>query len=164
MGLKTLSSLVFLLLLPTTVHLQPCLADEGSVPVPGASQPGVSGSSKVNVQIGANWDHDLFAIFREGPVVAPELGKNALVVAAPKKAAAPRELKLKGIVLADDGHASALVDGKIVRPGEGVDGWRVSRITRHSLLLEDPAGRREYELLAGSELAMVRSWASVAPE
>lgn len=168
---KLWSCLVFPLLLQLLPFpLAP--AEAGSIPAAAESKP-VNGARVVDSgTVAANWDRDLFAIFREGaevekgsPVAAASgLKKGTAVAIAPKKFAVPRELKLQGIVFSDDGHATALVDGKIVRPGEMVDGWLVRRITRHGLLLEDNVGKREYELLAGSARAMVHSCAVAGKE
>lgn len=172
MAYKSLVSLALLLVLQAAGHLQPAAADAGQVPAAAVGKPASAARAGESEKGGANWERDLFAIFREGPeldknaasAVAPELQKIAAIPATPKKYAVPRELKLQGIVFSSEAQALALVDGKIVRQGEMVDGWLVRRITRHGLLLEDPVGRREYELLAGSERAMVRSRAIITPE
>lgn len=167
---KLWSCLVF----PLLLQLLPfplALAEAGSTPAAAESKPVNGARAEDAGKVAANWDRDLFAIFREGAVVeksspiavASGPKKGAPVVTAPKKFAVPRELKLQGIVFSDDGHASALVDGKIVRSGEMVDGWLVRRITRHGLLLEDNVGKREYELLAGTR-TMVHSCAVVSKE
>lgn len=165
---KKLSWLAFLLLFPLLGHPQAAWADGGQVLAAASSKSAVAPSSGAPGKVAANWDRDLFAIFREGPelnkiaptMVAPETKKISSLTS--KKFAPPRELKLQGIVFSDEEHAAALVDGKIVRLGAIVDGWLVRRITRHGLLLEDPSGGREYTLLAGSTRAMVSSCAVVA--
>jgi len=171
MARKLLSCLVSLLLLQL-VPLSLVQAEAGSLPAAVVSKPENGARSGDAGKVDANWDRDLFAIFREGDeagksaptAVGSSLKKSAAAAIAPKKFAVPRELKLQGIVFSDDGHATALVDGKIVRSGEMLDGWLVRRITRHGLLLEDNVGRREYELLAGSARAMVHSCAIAGKE
>lgn len=169
MAHKLRSWLAFLLVLMFTGHFSVARGAGGPLPAVAASNSARAASSGNPGKVDANWDRDLFAIFREGPEpgksvvagVTPEAKK--IVPLAPKKPVVPRELKLQGIVYSDPEHAAALVDGKVVRLGELVDGWRVHRITRHGLLLADPSGGREYELLASSARPLVRSCAVVTP-
>lgn len=183
MELKPLSCLVFVLLL-SVGSLQPASAKDASGSAVAASKPGIAARAGATEKVDVNWERDLFAIFREGsgagksasatgaPVVKkiallkeePVVRKSEPVVLEPKKLVVPRELKLQGIVFSDEESATALVDGKIVRQGEEVAGWRVSRITKRGILLEDRLGKREYELLAGSEKSMVSSSPVVVTE
>ncbi|NTV12727.1 MAG: hypothetical protein HGA96_02145 [Desulfobulbaceae bacterium] len=172
MELKSLSGIVLLLVLQATNHLQPALAAAGPLPAAAASKPGLVSRSGEAENVAANWDRDLFEIFREEPgmekdmplLVVPKRAEAIKQSTIIKKSPPLRALKLQGIVISDDEHAAALVDGKIVRPGEVVGGWLVRLITRHGLLVEGPDGKKTFELLADSARARVSSRAIVAPE
>jgi len=69
------------------------------------------------------------------PVVTEASGAIALAPAAPGATADAPELQLSGIVWSADSPL-ALVNGKIVRPGNRVAGATVSRITRTEVFVE----------------------------
>lgn len=157
MAFKVLACLVSLLVLPIAGPTMPALAAEAGTPGKGE----------------ANWDRDLFAIFREGAEPDEEetaesetdweiVPTETTPVETSPEPALP-ELKLRGIVIAGE-RAAALVDGKIVRPGEEIAGWTVSRIDAHALVVVGPEGEKEYQLLAGGGRARVSSQAIPAPE
>ena len=158
------------LLLPVVVlsQLPSASAAVGPAPAVMVGKSAIAGSAGED---NANWDRDLFAIFRG----EPEPNKGAPAVMVPRKnppgvgtavkSLELKEPKLQAIVVADDDRAAAaLVNGKIVRPGDQVGGWTVRRISRHGVLLGGPGGEKDYEVLAGRAQARVYSQVIVVPK
>jgi len=174
--------LVCLMILLVVGQPRPALAGDRPGLVGEASKRSAAANSGEAKKVDANWNRDLFGIFREeaelteneliaampkpkpvpakvvqvAPVVEPKKSEPVKVV--PKKVVKLKGLKLQGIVVVGD-HAAALVDGKIVRQGEVVEGWTVSRITRNSISALGQDEEREFELLVGSEKARVHAQA-----
>lgn len=152
MELKPQFCLICLLLLRLAGPLPAALAGEASAPAAVEDQG----------HDAADWNRDLFAIFRGDPEVKNSTGPGKPAKAAktsgplPGKVADQGTLLLQGIV-ASDGAFVALVDGRVVRTGETVSGWKVRRITRHGVMAEGPGGVREFELLAENPRARVSS-------
>lgn len=105
----------------------------GVEPSPAVEDPArIVAPTPVDLTTEPGWARDPFAAVREP--VAPE--------PAPAVAATPAPLPVVQTILFSPGRNVALVDGRIVKPGDRVGEGRVAEIGRDAVVVESPDGRR----------------------